>query len=83
MLEFFRQMILSIIQDEITEIKIDELSMIPKEDFIVSVTKSGYIKKMSIKAVACSSVKSYSLTKFSIASDLFLLARIVFIISSK
>ena len=36
----------TIIKDEITEIKIDELSMIPKEDFIVSVSKSGYIKKV-------------------------------------
>ncbi len=40
----------TIIQDEITEIKIDELSMIPKEDYIVSVSKSGYIKKVSIKS---------------------------------
>ena len=40
----------TIIKDEITEIKIDELSMIPKEDYIVSVSKSGYIKKLSIKA---------------------------------
>lgn len=40
----------TIIRDEITEIKIDELSMIPKEDFIVSVSRSGYIKKISIKS---------------------------------
>lgn len=40
----------TIIKDEITEIKIDELSMIPKEDYIVSVSKSGYIKKLSIKS---------------------------------
>lgn len=40
----------TIIKDEITEIKIDELSMIPREDYIVSVSKSGYIKKLSIKA---------------------------------
>jgi len=40
----------TIIKDEITEIKIDELSMIPKEDFIVSISRSGYIKKMSIKS---------------------------------
>ncbi len=40
----------TIIKDEITEIKIDELSMIPKEDFIVSVSRSGYIKKISIKS---------------------------------
>ena len=41
----------TIIKDEITEIKIDELSMIPKEDFIVSVSKSGYIKKLSVKGI--------------------------------
>lgn len=40
----------TIIRDEITEIKIDELSMIPKEDFIVSVSACGYIKKISIKS---------------------------------
>jgi topoisomerase-4 subunit A len=40
----------TIIKDEITEIKIDELSMIPKEDYIVSVSRSGYIKKISIKS---------------------------------
>ena len=51
----------TIIQDEITEIKIDELSLIPKEDFIVSVTKSGYIKKMSIKSYNASSDTSFGL----------------------
>lgn len=40
----------TIVLDEVTEIKIDELSMIPKEDYIVSVSKSGYIKKISIKS---------------------------------
>ncbi len=40
----------TIIKDEITEIKIDELRMIPKEDYIISVSKSGYIKKISIKS---------------------------------
>ena len=35
------------VKDEITEIKIDELSMIPKEDCIVVVTKDGYVKRVS------------------------------------
>lgn len=35
------------IKDEITEIKIDTISMIPKEDCIVVVTKDGYIKRVS------------------------------------
>ena len=51
----------TIIKDEITEIKIDELSMIPKEDFIVSVSKSGYIKKLSIKAYNQNNETDYGL----------------------
>ena len=51
----------TIIKDEITEIKIDELSMIPKEDFIVSVSKSGYIKKLSIKVYNSNNETEYVL----------------------
>lgn len=51
----------TIIRDEITEIKIDELSMIPKEDFIVSVSKSGYIKKVSIKSYNQSKETEYGI----------------------
>lgn len=51
----------TIIKDEITEIKIDELSMIPKEDFIVSVSKSGYIKKLSIKVYNSNNETDYVL----------------------
>ena len=51
----------TIINDEITEIKIDELSMIPKEDFIVSVSKSGYIKKLSIKVYNSNNETDYVL----------------------
>ncbi len=40
------------IKDEISEIKIDELDMVSKDDFVVCVSKSGYIKKMSLKAYA-------------------------------
>ena len=35
------------IKDEITEIKIDTISMIPKEDCVVVVTKDGYVKRVS------------------------------------
>lgn len=38
------------IKDSVTEIVIDELAMVDKSDFIVSISKSGYIKKTSIKA---------------------------------
>ena len=51
----------TIIKDEITEIKIDELSMIPKEDFIVSVSKSGYIKKLSVKVYNANNDSEYVL----------------------
>lgn len=51
----------TIIKDEITEIKIDELSMIPKEDYIVSVSKSGYIKKLSVKVYNANNETEYVL----------------------
>ena len=35
------------IKDEITEIKIDPIKMIPKEDCIVVVTNEGYVKRVS------------------------------------
>ena len=38
------------IKDEITEIKIDETEMIPKEDVVVAITKDGYIKRTSFRS---------------------------------
>ena len=38
------------IVDEVTEIKIDMTSMIPKENTIVVVTNEGYIKRVSVKS---------------------------------
>ena len=43
------------IRNEITEIKIDNIMMIPKEDVIVVVTKDGYVKRVSLRSY--SSVK--------------------------
>ncbi len=40
----------TIIKDEITEIKIDEESMISNEEFIVIISNDGYIKKVSVKS---------------------------------
>ena len=51
----------TIIKDEVTEIKIDELSMIPKEDYIISVSKAGYIKKLSIKAYNSNNESDFAL----------------------
>ena len=42
------------IKDEVTEIKIDMASMIPKENVIVIVTNEGYIKRVSLKSYASS-----------------------------
>lgn len=42
------------IRDEVTEIKIDQVAMIPKEDVIVVVTKEGYVKRVSKKSYAAS-----------------------------
>lgn len=38
------------IVDEVEEIKIDTTSMIPKEDVVVVVTNSGYIKRVSVRS---------------------------------
>ena len=38
------------IQDEIEEIKIDTTEMIPKEEVIVSLTKEGYVKRVSLRS---------------------------------
>lgn len=38
------------IKDEITEVKIDLVSMIPNEPVIVVVTNEGYVKKVSLKS---------------------------------
>ena len=42
----------TIIKDEVTEIKLDMKSMIPKENVVVIVTNEGYIKRVSMKSFA-------------------------------
>lgn len=42
------------IRDEITEIKLDMKSMIPKENVVVVVTNEGYIKRVSLKSYTSS-----------------------------
>ena len=42
------------INEEITEIKIDETAMIPKEDVVVVVTRDGYIKRTSFRSYTSS-----------------------------
>ncbi|MCI5552772.1 MAG: DNA topoisomerase IV subunit A [Tenericutes bacterium] len=38
------------IRDEVEEIKIDTVSMIPKEDVVVIITKEGYVKRVSLRS---------------------------------
>ena len=38
------------IKDEVTEIKIDTVKMLPKEDCIAVVTKEGYVKRVSLRS---------------------------------
>ena len=49
------------IRDEITEIKIDATSMIPKEDVMVVVTNEGYIKRTSLRSYAASAMSDLTL----------------------
>ena len=49
------------IRDEITEIKIDTESMIPKEDVMVVVTNEGYIKRTSLRSYSASTMEDLTL----------------------
>ena len=40
----------TVIKDEITEIVIDELAMVDRSDFVVIISKNGYIKKVSVRS---------------------------------
>ena len=43
------------IKDEVTEIKIDTTSLIPKEDCMVVITKEGYAKRVSLRSYSAAS----------------------------
>ena len=49
------------IKEEITDIKIDEAAMIPKEDVVVLITKDGYIKRTSFRSYSSSDEKDITL----------------------
>ena len=42
------------IKDEVTEIKIDTTSLIPKEDCMAIITKEGYVKRVSMRSYSAS-----------------------------
>ena len=45
----------SVIEEEVSDLKVDETHLITKEDVMVSVTKDGYIKRSSLKSYQASS----------------------------
>ena len=49
------------IKEEITDIKIDETAMIPKEDVVVLVTNDGYIKRTSYRSYTASNMDDLTL----------------------
>ena len=51
------------IKSEITEIKIDELDMISKDDFIVCISKTGYVKKILLKSYNSSNTQELPAVK--------------------
>lgn len=51
------------IKSEITEIKIDELDMISKDDFVVCISKTGYVKKISLKSYNSSNTQELPAVK--------------------
>ena len=46
----------SVIREEITEVKVDTISMIPREDVMVVVTSEGYIKRTSLRSYSASNM---------------------------
>ncbi|HCY9684062.1 TPA: DNA topoisomerase IV subunit A [Staphylococcus aureus] len=57
----FKSERLSLIEAEIEEIKIDKEVMVPSEEFILSMTRHGYIKRTSIRSFNASGVEDIGL----------------------
>jgi topoisomerase-4 subunit A len=59
------------IRDEVTEVKIDETSLIPKEDCIVVITNEGYVKRVSMRSFAASKEEATGLKDLDYVSSLY------------
>ena len=59
------------IKDEITEIKIEKKDMVSKEDYVVIVSSSGYIKKISLKSYASSEGQETGLKEFDYVEGIY------------
>ncbi|GAB3796785.1 DNA topoisomerase IV subunit A [Virgibacillus kimchii] len=51
----------TIIEDKIEELKINIEVVVPKEDVLVSVTKSGYVKRTSLRSYSASNGKDFAI----------------------
>ncbi len=49
------------IEEEISDLKIDTMEMIPKEDVVVAITKDGYVKRTSLRSYQASNEEDMSL----------------------
>ncbi len=61
----------TIIKDEVTEIKLDKMDMIPKENVVVVVTNEGYIKRVSSKSYASSNGEETTLKPGDFVTGLY------------
>ncbi len=61
------------IQAELTEIKIDNSVMIPKEDVVVAISRDGYIKRTSVRSYQSSSSDDMALKDNDYMLGLFLM----------
>jgi len=59
------------IHDEVTEIKLDMKSMIPKENVVVVVTNEGYLKRVSLKSYTSSNEEETTMKPGDFVTGLF------------
>ena len=59
------------IKDEVTEIKIEKMDMVSKEDYVVIVSSSGYIKKISLKSYNSSEGQVTGLKEFDYVEGIY------------
>lgn len=59
------------IKDEVTEIKIDTTSLIPKEDCVVVITNEGYVKRVSLRSYTASNSDETGLKDKDFKTDVY------------
>ena len=59
------------IKDEITEIKVDTIDLVSKDDFIVCISKAGYVKKVSLKSFSSCSEDEVGLKELDYLENMY------------